>query len=74
MQVGQFRVFAKACNGKFFHKGFLLFLEQQGAHEYYSLTKDQERTTLPSTTSDRQKPDSNAKMYVNQRRDEMVRT
>ena len=30
---------AKACHGKFFYSAFLLFLEQQGAHEYYSLTK-----------------------------------
>ena len=46
---------AKACNGKSFYSGFLLFLEQQRAHKYYSLTKNQERTTLPSTTSDRQR-------------------
>ena len=38
-----------------FTRGFLLFLEQQGEHDYYSLTKNQERTTLPSTTSDRQR-------------------
>ena len=43
------------CHSKFIYSGFLLFLEQQGAHEYYSLTKNQERTTLPSTTSDRQR-------------------
>ena len=49
------RSLAKACPRKFFYSGFLLFLEQQGAHEFYSLTKDQERTTLPSTTSDRQR-------------------
>ena len=34
-----FRSFAKACHGKFFYSGFLLFLEQQGVHEYYSFTK-----------------------------------
>ena len=49
-----FGSFAKACPGKFFFSAFLLFLEQQGAHEYCSLTKNQELTTLPSTTSDRQ--------------------
>ena len=50
-----FGSFAKACHGKSFHPGFLFFLEQQRAHKYYSLTKNQERTTFPSTTSDRQK-------------------
>ena len=50
-----FGSFPKACHGKSFYSGFLLFLEQQGEHEYYSLTKNQERTTLPSTTSDRQR-------------------
>ena len=50
-----FGSFAKACHGKSFYSGFLLFLEQQGKHEYNSLTKNQERTTLPSTTSDRQR-------------------
>ena len=50
-----FRSFAKACHGKSFYSGFLFFLEQQRAHKYYSLTKNQERTTLPSTTSDRQR-------------------
>ena len=49
-----FESFAKACHGKSFYSGFLLFLEQQRAHKYYSLTKNQERTILPSTTSDRQ--------------------
>ena len=49
-----FGSFAKACDGKSFHSGFLLFLEQQRAHGYYSLT-NQEGTTLPSTTSDRQR-------------------
>ena len=48
--------FAKACHGKSFYSGFLLFLEQQGEHEYYDLTKkNQEHTALPSTTSDRQR-------------------
>ena len=50
-----FGSFAKACHGKSLYSGFLLFLEQQRAHKYYSLTKNQERTTLPSTTSDRQR-------------------
>ena len=50
---GPFRVFCEACHGKFFYLGFLLFLEQQGAHKYNSLTKNQVHTTLPSTTSDR---------------------
>ena len=44
-----------AAQSRFLATGFLLFLEQQGEHEYYSLTKNQERTTLPSTTSDRQR-------------------
>ena len=46
--------FAKAYHGKSSYSGFLLILEQQREHEYYTLTKNQERTTLPSTTSDRQ--------------------
>ena len=50
-----FRSCAKACHGKSFYSGFLLFLEQLRAHKYYSLTKNQERTTLPSATSDRQR-------------------
>ena len=50
-----FGSFAKACHGKSFYSGFLLFLEQQRPHKFYSLTKNQERTTLPSTTSDRQR-------------------
>ena len=43
------------CNGKFFYSGFLLFLGQQGAHKYCSLTKNQERTTLSSTACNRQR-------------------
>ena len=50
-----FGSFAKACHGKSFYSVFLFFLEQQWAHKYYSLTKNQERTTLPSTTSNRQR-------------------
>ena len=50
-----FGCFAKAWHGKFFPSGFLLFLELKGANEYYSFPKDQERTTLPSTTSDQQR-------------------
>ena len=50
-----FASFAKACHGKSFYSGFLFFLEQQRAHKYYSLIKNQERTTLRSTTSDRQR-------------------
>ena len=67
-----FGSFAKACHGKSIYSGFLLFLEQQGAHTYCSLTKDQERTTLQPPVIDKE-PESNAKMYVNQRRDEMAR-
>ena len=69
-----FGSFAKACHGKSFYSGFLFFLVQQRAHKYYSLTKNQERTTLPSTTSDRQRARVKRKKYVNQRRDEMART
>ena len=50
-----FGSFAKACHGKYFYSGFLLFLEQQRAHKFYSLTKYQECTTLPSTTRDGQR-------------------
>ena len=52
---GNFGSFAKVSHGKFFYSCFLLFLEQQRAHRYYSLKKDQQRTTLSSTTSDRQR-------------------
>ena len=38
-----FGSFAKACHGKSVYPGFLFFLEQQWAHKYYSLTKNQER-------------------------------
>ena len=34
-----FGSFAKACHGNSFYSGFLLFLEHQGEHKYYSLTK-----------------------------------
>ena len=34
-----FMSFAKACHGKSLNSGFLLFLERQGEHEYYNLTK-----------------------------------
>ena len=47
------RIFLKPT--ELFYSIFLLFLEQQRAHKYYSLTKNQERTTLPSTTSNRQR-------------------
>ena len=50
-----FGSFAKACHGKSFHSGSLLFLEQQLAHKYYVFTKNQERATLHSTTSDQQR-------------------
>ena len=69
-----FGSFAKVCHGKSSYPGFLLFLEQQLAHKYYMFTKNQERTTLPSTTSDRQRARVKRKMHVNQRRDEMART
>ena len=69
-----FGSFAKACHGKSFYSGFLLLLEQPGEYKYYSLTKNQERATLPSTTSDRQRARVKSKNVCNQRRDEMVRT
>ena len=69
-----FGSFAKACRGKSFYSRFLLFLEHQRAHKYYSLTKNQKRTTLPSTTSDRQTAWVKRKNVCNQRRDEMART
>ena len=50
-----FGFFAKTWHGKFFYLGLLLFLELQVPNENYSFPKDQERTTLPSTTSDRQR-------------------
>ena len=50
-----FRSLAKACHGKLYLLGFLLFLEQQGPQEYNSLTNNQERTTVPSIASVRQR-------------------
>ena len=47
--------FAKACHGKSFYSDFLLFLQQQRAHKYNSLTKKSRAYPLRSTTSDRQK-------------------
>ena len=70
-----FGSFAKACHGKSFYSSFLLFLEQQGEHKYYSLTKKIRSVShfLQPPAIDKE-PESNAKMYVNQRRDEMART
>ena len=69
-----FGSFAKACHGKSFYSGFLLFLEQQGEHEYYSLTKKIRRVPhfLQPPAIDKE-PESNANMHVTQRRDEMAR-
>ena len=61
LQVSQFRVFCESVPRQNFTRAFLLFLEQQRAHEYYCLTKNEERITLPSTTSDRQKARVNRK-------------
>ena len=69
-----FGSFAKACHGKSFYSGSLFFLEQQRAHKYYSLTKNQERPHFLQPPAIDKEPESNAKMYVNQRRDEMART
>ena len=69
-----FEFFAKACHGKSFYSGFLLFLEQQRAHKYYSLTKIRSVPHFLQPPAIDKEPESNAKMYVNQRRDEMART
>ena len=50
-----FGSFAIASHGKYFYSCFLLFLEQQRAHQYHILQKTQERTSFSSTTSDRQR-------------------
>ena len=62
-----FESFAKACHGKFFYSGFLLFLEQQQPHKNYRLTKKSGayHTSFNHQRIDK-KPASNAKMYVNQ--------
>ena len=59
-----FGSFAKACHDKFFYSGFLFFLEQQGAHEYYSLTKKSGVYLQPAAID--KEPKSNTKIYVNQ--------
>ena len=60
--------FAKACHSKSFYSGFLLFLEQQGEHEYHSLTK-KSGTYYTSFNQQRidKEPASKAKIYENQR-------
>ena len=47
--------FAEVRQGKFVYQGFLLFLDQQGSHEYNGLTKYQTHTTFPSTPSAQQR-------------------
>ena len=69
-----FGSFAKACHGISFYSGFLLFLEQQRAHEYCCLTKMKSVSHFLQPPAIDKKPESNAQMYVNQRRDEMART
>ena len=69
-----FGSFAKACHGKFFYSGFLFFLEQQRAHKYYSLTKIRSVPHFLQPPVIDKEPESNSKMYVNQRCDETART
>ena len=69
-----FGSFAKAWHGNFFYSSFLLFLEQQGAQEYYSVTKIRSVPHFLQPPVIDKEPESNAKMYVNQWRDEMART
>ena len=69
-----FGSFAKACHGKSFYSGFLLFLEQQGEQEYYSRQKIRSVPHFLQPPAIDKEPESIAKMYVNQRRDEMART
>ena len=69
-----FGSFAKACHGKSFYSGFLFFLEQ---HEHTSTTVWQKIRSVPhflEPPAIDKEPESNSKMYVNQRRDEMART
>ena len=63
-----FGYFAKACRRKFMCSGFLLFMEQQGAHKYYSLTKKSGacHISFNHQRSAKTPGESNAKMYVNQ--------
>ena len=67
LSLVNFGSFAKVCHGKSFHSGFLLFLEQQGAHEYYSLTK---KSGAYYTSFNHQRltksPSQTQTMYVNQ--------
>ena len=69
-----FGSFAKACHGKSFYSGFLLFLEQQRAHKCYSLTKKSGAYHTSFNHQRTTKLESNAKMYVNQRHDKMAQT
>ena len=66
-----FGSFAKACDvqvchGKFFCLGFLLFLERQGAHEYYSLTKIRSAPHFLQPPAIDKEPESDAKCLINQ--------
>ena len=69
-----FGSFRKACHSKSFYSGFLLFLEQQREHKYYSFTKIRSVPHFLQPPAIDKEPESNAKMYVNQGRDEMART
>ena len=67
---------AKACHGNFIYSSFLLFMEQEGAHDkyYYSVIKNRSAPHFLQPPAIDKEPEWNAKMYANQRRDEMART
>ena len=60
----KFGSYAKTCYGKSFYSGFLLILEPQGKHEYYSLTKNEEPTHFLQPPAIDKKAKSNAKKYM----------
>ena len=70
-----FGSFAKACHGKSFYSGFLFF--PGAATGTQVLQFDKKIRSVPhflQPPAIDKEPESNAKMYVNQRRDEMART
>ena len=64
LQGGQFWVFCESVPRQFLYPGFLLFLEQQEAHEYHSLPKTRSVPHCLQPPAIDKEPDSNAKKNV----------
>ena len=63
---GSIGSFAKTCHGKSFYSRVLFVLEQQGAHEYYSVKKIRSVPHFLQSPAIDKEPESNAKMCENQ--------